>query len=215
MKIQATAETEKAGAKPSALRENVEAIIIAVVLALLIRTFGVQAFKIPSGSMLETLQIGDHILVNKLAYGLKVPFFGEPLIGGTLPDHGDIVVFAYPEDPRKDFIKRVVGVGGDVLEIRNKKFYRNGSLVSHEPYAVFSDSSVYRKELSPRDNLGPVTVPEGMLFTMGDNRDNSHDSRFWGYVDVRAVKGRAFMIYWSWDAERFRPRWGRLGNFLS
>ena len=215
MKTQAASELAKAGPKPSAWRENVEAIVIAVVLALLIRTFGVQAFKIPSGSMLETLQIGDHILVNKLSYGLKMPFFGEPLVGGNNPRHGDIVVFAYPEDPRKDFIKRVVGVAGDRLEIRDKQLYRNGKPVPHEPYAVFKDPVFYRKELSPRDNMGPITVPEGMLFTMGDNRDHSSDSRYWGYVDVRSVKGKAFMIYWSWDQDRFRPRWGRLGNFLS
>lgn len=215
MKIQATAENAKSASRPSAWRENVEAIVIAVVLALLIRTFGVQAFKIPSGSMLETLQIGDHILVNKLAYGLKIPFFGKPLVGESMPGRGDVVVFAYPEDPRKDFIKRVVGVAGDRLEIRDKQLYRNGSPVPQEPYAVFKDPTFYRRELSPRDNMGPVTVPEGMLFTMGDNRDNSHDSRFWGYVDVRAVKGRAFMIYWSWDGDHFRPRWNRIGRLLS
>ncbi|MCW7752832.1 signal peptidase I [Desulfobotulus sp. H1] len=201
--------------KPSVLRENVEAIIIAIVLALLIRTFGVQAFKIPSGSMLETLQIGDHILVNKLSYGLNVPFFTGPVLGEKLPGHGDIIVFAYPEDPRKDFIKRVVGVEGDLIEIRDKQLYRNNSPVPHETYAVFEDSMIYRREMSPRDNMGPVRVPEGKLFTMGDNRDGSSDSRFWGYVDVRAVKGRAFIIYWSWDGDRMRPRWGRMGRLIS
>ncbi|TWI77288.1 signal peptidase I [Desulfobotulus alkaliphilus] len=201
--------------KASAWRENVEAIVIAVVLALMIRTFAVQAFKIPSGSMLETLQIGDHILVNKLAYGLNVPFFGEAVLGGKMPGHGDVIVFAYPEDSSKDFIKRVVGVEGDVIEIRDKQLYRNGEAVRDESYAGYIDPNIYRRELSPRDNMGPVRVPEGKLFTMGDNRDSSSDSRFWGYVDIRELKGRAFMIYWSWDGERMRPRWDRLGNFIS
>ncbi|TYT75971.1 signal peptidase I [Desulfobotulus mexicanus] len=201
--------------KASVWRENVEAIVIAVVLALLIRTFAVQAFKIPSGSMLETLQIGDHILVNKLAYGLNVPFFGEAVLGGKMPSHGDVIVFAYPEDSSKDFIKRVVGVEGDVIEIRNKQLYRNGEVVPDEPYAWHVDTTVYRREITPRDNMGPVRVPEGKLFTMGDNRDSSSDSRFWGYVDIRELKGRAFMIYWSWDGESMRPRWDRLGNFIS
>lgn len=199
----------------SQVRENIEAIVIAILLALFIRTFFVQAYKIPSGSMLETLQIGDHILVNKLAYGFRIPFFERPLFGEKFPERGEMIVFAYPKDVRKDFIKRVIGLPGDRIEIRGKALYRNGEPVLNEAYAIHVDSVTYPRTLSPRDNFGPHIVPEGMLFVMGDNRDNSDDSRFWGYVDARAVKGRAFMIYWSWDSERTRPRWSRIGDFLS
>lgn len=197
------------------MRENIEAIAIAILLALFIRTFFVQAYKIPSGSMLETLQIGDHILVNKLAYGFRLPFFSRPLLGEKFPERGEMIVFAFPKDVRKDFIKRVVGLPGDRIEIRNKTLYRNDEPVPPEEYVVHTDPMFYPRNLSPRDNYGPAVVPEGMLFVMGDNRDNSDDSRFWGYVTVRAVKGRAFMIYWSWDGEKKRPRWNRIGNFLS
>lgn len=190
-------------------------IVIVILLFLLVRTFFVQAYKIPSGSMLETLQIGDHILVNKLAYGLKIPFSTKPAWGTTLPERGDIIVFAFPKDARKDFIRRVIGLPGDRIEIRNKVLYRNGGPVTNEPCAIHLDPVVYPGDRYPRDNYGPSVVPEDMLFVMGDNRDNNDDSRFCGYVDIRAVKGRAFMIYWSWDSEIMRPRWGRIGKFLS
>ncbi|HKL22231.1 MAG TPA: signal peptidase I, partial [Tichowtungia sp.] len=183
--------------RKSGLRENVEAILVAIVLALFIRTFVVQAFKIPSGSMKETLQIGDHILVNKFIYGIKIPFIRATLIPIKDPERKDIVVFEYPEDPSKDFIKRVIGVAGDTITIRNKKLYVNDRLQRPEDYAVYKDARVFSPQLSTRDNLGPIEVPENSLFVMGDNRDNSHDSRFWGFVDLKAVKGKAFTIYWS------------------
>ncbi len=201
--------------KKTALRENVEAIIIAVILALFIRTFIVQAFKIPSGSMKNTLLIGDHILVSKFIYGVKIPFTdGFTLIPIKDPVRKDIVVFKYPEDPDKDFIKRVVGVAGDVIEIKNKKLYVNGELQKKEDYAIHKESRIIPAQLSRRDNLDPLTVPENSLFVMGDNRDNSHDSRFWGFVNLKAVKGKAFIIYWSWNSKEFGVRWSRIGSLL-
>lgn len=207
-----TSENEKT-VKKSSLRENIEAILIAVVLAMFIRTFVVQAFKIPSGSMKETLKIGDHILVNKFIYGIKVPFTDVTLVPVTDPERGDIIVFEFPEDPDKDFIKRVVGVEGDTIEIRNKRLRVNGAPAEY-PQAIYTDPRSIPEGVQPRDYFGPVTVPEGALFVMGDNRDHSYDSRFWGFVDLKAVKGKAFMIYWSWDKENFGVRWSRLGDFL-
>ncbi len=199
----------------SSLRENIEAIIIAIIIAMFIRTFIIQAFKIPSGSMLETLQIGDQILVNKFIYGVKIPFTGgKTLISVKNPQKGDIVVFEYPEDPSKDFIKRVMATGGDTLEIINKKLYVNDKLVKGEPYAVYKSKEIIPGNYSTRDNLRKIIVPENKLFVMGDNRDNSHDSRFWGFVDLTAVKGEAFIIYWSWNKNKFGVRWNRIGDLL-
>lgn len=201
--------------KKGAVRENVEAVLIAIVLALFIRTFVVQAFKIPSGSMKNTLLIGDHILVNKFIYGIKLPFTdGFTLVPLKDPQRKDIVVFKYPEDPDKDFIKRVVGIGGDRIEIKNKKLYVNDILQENEPYAIYKTPYIIPPQQSTRDNLGPIVVPENSLFVMGDNRDNSHDSRFWGFVDLKAVKGKAFVIYWSWNKEEFGVRWRRIGDLL-
>lgn len=201
--------------KKSSLRENIEAVIIAIIIAMFIRTFIIQAFKIPSGSMLETLQIGDHILVNKFIYGVKIPFTdGKVLFPVKDPVKEDIVVFEYPEDPSKDFIKRVVATGGDTVEIVNKQLYVNDKPVKKEPYAEFKSDRILPAIISPRDNLKKFTVPENQLFVMGDNRDNSHDSRFWGFVDLKAVKGKAFIIYWSWNKSSFGVRWGRIGDIL-
>lgn len=201
--------------KKSSLRENIEAILIAVVLALFIRTFVVQAFKIPSGSMKNTLLIGDHILVNKFIYGVKIPFTdGKTLFSISDPDRKDIVVFKYPEDPKKDFIKRVVGLAGDKIEIKNKQLFVNDTLQASEEYAIHKDPRIIPVQFTVRDNFGPVTVPDHSLFVMGDNRDNSHDSRFWGFVDLKAVRGKAFIIYWSWNKEAFGVRWNRIGDAL-
>jgi signal peptidase I len=207
--------------KKSVLRENVEAILFAIILALIIRTFLVQAFKIPSGSMLPTLQIGDHILVSKFIYGIKMPFTGSMLVPIRQPKPNDIIVFQFPKDPKLDYIKRVIGVGGDVVEIRDKKLFVNGKQFL-DTYAVFKDALIHPASLDPRDNYGPITVPDGQLFVMGDNRDNSFDGRFWGFVDLKAVRGQAWIIYWSWDvqqplfsSERFRSiRWNRLGDLV-
>ncbi len=199
----------------SSLRENIEAVIIAIIIAMFIRTFIVQAFKIPSGSMLETLQIGDHILVNKFIYGVKIPFTdGKVLVPVKIPEKGDIVVFEYPVDPSKDFIKRVVATEGDTVEIINKKLYVNGKLVTGEAYAEYKSSVILSAIQGTRDNLPKIRIPANKLFVMGDNRDNSHDSRFWGFVDLKAVKGKAFIIYWSWNKSKFGVRWSRIGDIL-
>ena len=199
--------------KKSGLRENIEAILVAIVLALFIRTFVIQAFKIPSGSMKETLKIGDHILVNKFIYGVKMPFLQTTIIPIKNPKRGDIVVFKFPEDPSKDFIKRVIGVAGDVVEVRDKKVYVNSKLLNHD-FGIHTDSYIFPASVQPRDNFGPVVVPPHSLFVMGDNRDQSYDSRFWGFVDLKAVKGKALIIYWSWDKDNFGVRWNRIGHLL-
>ena len=205
----------------SALRENVEAIIIALLLALVIRTFIVQAFKIPSGSMLPTLQIGDHILVSKFIYGIKVPFTGSTLIPLSQPKPNDIVVFRYPKNPELDYIKRVIAVAGDIIEIHDKKIFINGKEFTDQ-HGVFKDPLIHPADFDTRDNFGPETVPADKIFVMGDNRDNSYDSRFWGFVDLKAVRGKAWMVYWSWDVQqplfsldRLRSvRWNRLGDMV-
>ncbi len=199
--------------KKSNLRENIEAITLAIILALFIRAFIIQAFKIPSGSMQNTLQIGDHILVNKFIYGVKLPFTSTTIIPYKNPQRGDIVVFKFRQEPKKDFIKRTIGIPGDVIEIRNKKVYVNKKRLEQD-YAIYTDLHIIPKAIQPRDNFGPVTVPEDSIFVMGDNRDHSYDSRFWGFVDLKDVKGKAFIIYWSWDNDNFGVRWGRIGKIL-
>lgn len=211
LKNRSEPEVSKKG--KSRFRENVEAILLAIVLALFIRTFVVQAFKIPSGSMKQTLLIGDHILVSKFIYGIKIPFTQTTLIPIRDPQRSDIVVFKFPEDPAKDFIKRVVGVADDVIEIKDKQVFINGKKENH-PYGVHTDPYTIPVGIQPRDNFGPITVPPNSLFVMGDNRDHSYDSRFWGFVDLEKVKGKAFIIYWSWNKEDFGVRWRRLGQLL-
>jgi signal peptidase I len=209
------------GSSKSVFREYFEAICIAVLLALFIRTFVVQAFKIPSGSMLPTLLIGDHLLVNKFIYGVRVPFAGNILIPYKKPERGDVVVFRFPKDRSVDYIKRVVGTPGDTVEVRQKKVYINGEPVD-DPHAHISSPSLLNAAASPRDNFGPVLVPEGRIFVMGDNRDNSYDSRFWGFVDQRDILGKAFILYWSWDIEKplvsldrlVSIRWKRLADII-
>ena len=183
--------------KKSTLREYAEAAAIAILLALFIRAFVVQAFKIPSGSMEPTLLVGDHILVNKFLYGVKLPFFQSTLIPISTPERGDIIVFIYPEDKSKDFIKRVIGTPGDRVQMQDKQLLVNGQ--------PFDDKYGYYDEKAgnPSRSFGPVVVPEDHYFVMGDNRDHSMDSRFWGFVPSEAVKGKAFIIYWSW------PNWQR------
>ena len=190
------------------LKEYVEALIIALILALLIRTFVIQAFKIPSGSMKETLLIGDHLLVNKFLYGVRFPFV-DYVIPVSDPEHSDIIVFEYPEEPDKDFIKRIIGIPGDTIEIRNKEVYRNGEKLS-EPYARHTDSRIVE---GPRDNLIPFVVPADSYFVMGDNRDESYDSRWWRYVRRDQIRGKAWRIYWSWESLS-DIRFGRIGQAL-
>ena len=193
----------------STVREYAEALGVALLLALVIRTFVVQAFKIPSGSMLPTLQIGDHILVNKFIYGprLEVPLtqwsLGQ-LPGFREPRAGDVVVFIYPKERDKDFIKRIVAVAGQTVESRGNKVIIDGKQVE-DPHAHY--------EKRDHVDFGPYTVPAGHVFVMGDNRDESYDSRFWGPVPIQDIKGLAMVIYWSWGGERF-VRWDRLGRLV-
>lgn len=188
--------------KKGVFREYAEAAVIAVILALLIRTFVVQAFKIPSGSMEPTLLIGDHILVNKFVYGVKVPFINKTLIPISKPERNDVIVFVYPVDKSKDFIKRVIGLPGDTIEIVGKKIHINGRPFD-DKNGFYSDKEKTPAKSTGRNHFGPLTVPKDQLFVMGDNRDHSYDSRFWGFVPLDAVKGEAFIIYWSW------PHWKR------
>ena len=170
---------------------------IAIILALFIRTFVIQAFKIPSGSMIPTLLVGDHILVNKFIYGIKIPFLNKTLIPISSPQREDVIVFVYPVDKSKDFIKRVIGLPGEELKMIDKNIYINNKLFE-DKYGVYKNlHSRFRDTPILREGQ-PVTIPENSLFVMGDNRDNSHDSRFWGFVPMDAVKGKALIIYWSW-----------------
>src|SRR5215471_18533202 len=212
LRLKSQASVQEKDGQKSVVREYTEALLVALVLAFFIRSFIVQAFKIPSGSMLPTLQIGDHILVNKFLYGLRLPYpFEKVLVQWGQPHEGDVIVFVYPRDRSKDFIKRVIAVGGDAVEIRHKQVYVNGAKLA-VPQATFADDD--REIPGLRDNFGPVSVPPHKLFVMGDNRDRSHDSRFWGFVDLDDVKGKAFLIYWSWDGEDRWVRWERIGALI-
>ena len=187
--------------KKSLIREYGEALLVALVLAFVIRTFVVQAYKIPSESMVETLLVGDHLLASKFAYGIKIPFTHSYIYRG-------IIIFEYPNDPSVDYIKRVIGLPGDVITVRDKRLYRNGMPVE-EKYIRYEQPNI----IEPiRDNFGPVTVPPDKYFVMGDNRDNSLDSRFWGFVDRGAIQAKAWRIYWSWDDKDNSPRWSRIGK---
>jgi signal peptidase I len=204
--------------RKSLVREYSEAIIIAVILALFIRAFVVQAFKIPSGSMEPTLLVGDHILVNKFIYGIRLPIVNKEIIPIKSPKQFDVVVFRYPNDRSKDYIKRVIGLPLHKVQIINKKLYINDEAMN-DPYGYYDDPHVM---MGARDNFGPVIVPPHSYFVMGDNRDHSHDSRFWGFVDDGDLVGEAFIIYWSWRQEgafSIEPsesyiRWNRFGRLL-
>ena len=195
----------------SKTREYIESILWAVILAGLIRTCIVQSFKIPSGSMEDTLVIGDCLLVNKFIYGIRVPFTDLRLPDMRVPKRGDVVVFKYPEDRSKDFIKRLIGVPGDEIQVRDKRVYVNGTLYAN-PHEVHKDPQILPGEMNKRDNFGPVRIPANAYFVMGDNRDNSYDSRFWGFVPQADLVGLAFIKYWSWDQSRWLPRWQRIGR---
>ena len=231
MGIEMTDKTEqkvKAGEKPKKghAREIAEAVVIALVLALIIRTFLIQAFKIPSGSMEDTLLVGDHILVSKLSYGIQapkpamikimgatVPFFETTLIstwGGI--DRGDVVVFRFPGDRSKDYIKRVAGLPGDKVELRDRRIYVNNERWE-ESFGVHKGGA-YGEEVERSVSFGPYTVPENSVFVMGDNRDRSFDSRYWGPVPINDIKGKAIIIYWSWNKDSHWVRFGRIGDII-
>ncbi|MGA1826167.1 MAG: signal peptidase I [bacterium] len=175
--------------------EYLQAILIAIVLALLVRAFIIQAFKIPSGSMLETLQIGDHILVNKFIFHF------------TEPKRGDIIVFKFPGDKKKDYIKRLIGVPGDRLEIKNQQIYINNVLLDEPLVEEYAEHKGIRTDIPQRDDFGPMIIPEKCYFMMGDNRDRSSDSRFWGLLKRELIEGKAFIIYWSWDKDKDFFNW--------
>jgi signal peptidase I len=193
--------------KKSTLREYFESIVIAVILALFVRTFVVQAFKIPTGSMENNLLIGDHLLVNKFALAPVASGIEQTLLPIGTIRRGDVLVFKYPVEPDRDFIKRVIGLPGETLQLKEKKIYINGKPLD-EPYVHFMEDPHRNSEFSEvtssdvRENYGPVTVPPNQYFMMGDNRDNSADSRYWGFMPRDYVKGRALLIYWSYESER-------------
>jgi signal peptidase I len=192
--------------RKSVAREYFESIVIAVILALFIRTFVVQAFKIPTGSMERNLLIGDHLLVNKFVFGPADSRAERLLLPLRAVRRRDIVVFKYPEDPERDFIKRVIGLPGESIQVRAKQVYINGQPLD-EPYVHFEVPPVAlldRNEVTSfdvREEYGPVTVPSGQYFVMGDNRDNSQDSRYWGFLPREYIKGKALVVYWSYEAE--------------
>jgi len=201
--------TQKSRTK-SALREYAEAIVVALLLAFFIRSFIVQAFKIPSGSMIPTLLIGDHILVNKFSFGPQIPFTHWRLFPYKRPQRGDVVVFLEPVERERDFIKRVIGQPGDKLQVIQRQVYINGAPLEEGSYAYYENSHPVRG----LDNFGPVEIPEDSYFMMGDNRENSSDSRVWGPVPFELIKGKAILIYWSWDGSHHDVRWSRIGDLI-
>lgn len=190
------------------LKEYVEALAVALILALIIRSFVVQAFKIPSESMVETLLVGDHLLVSKFAYDIKVPFTDISMLKTGDPQRGDVIVFEYPKDRHLDYIKRVIGLPGDTIELRDNVLYRNGEKVD-EPYKHLEKGPLP----GGMPNFGPITVPPNQYFCMGDNRDHSMDSRYWGFVPREYIRGKAWVIYWSW-AGLTDVRWNRIGQII-
>jgi signal peptidase I len=193
----------------SIVREYVEAALWALALTMFLRAFVIQAFRIPSESMRDTLLVGDFLFVNKFEYGPKIPFTHIRLPGLHAPRHGDVIVFQFPQDPSKDFIKRCIASGGQTVEVRDKQLVLDGKR-QNEPYVIHTDPTVRPGGYENRDNFGPQTIEPGKLFMMGDNRDNSNDSRYWGTLDMDLVKGRAMFLYWSWDGEKNWPRWNRI-----
>jgi signal peptidase I len=224
--------------KKSFYKEWVEPFLIAAVVALFIRQFIVEAFKIPSGSMIPTLTIGDHLLVNKFVYGPRIPFTDSRVFTWKEPKRGDIIVFKYPENETKNFIKRVVGLPGDKIEIKNGKLFINDQPIPVTDQGVYEgrdqgmSSPYYPKPRLLEEqlgtvkhhilylhdqsgyNFGPVLVPKDSVFVMGDNRDNSQDSRVWGFVSGNKILGKALIIYWSWDGDDRWVRWERIGNLI-
>jgi signal peptidase I len=201
----------------SKTREYVESLLIAALIAFIVRGFVVQAFRIPSGSMEPTLLVGDHLLVNRLSYVLKVPFTDIIIFHLGTPDRGDVIVFRYPKDRSKDFIKRVIGKEGDIIEIKDKVIYLNGRRMA-DPHAHFAEDQIIPAAYAPRDNMSPITVPKDSYFVMGDNRDRSLDGRFWGFVKTNDLVGRALVMYFSLDSEPedilHYVRWERIGKLI-
>ncbi len=202
--------------KKTRTREYIESILIAALIALVVRSFVIQAYKIPSGSMEPTLLVGDHLLVNRMSYVVKMPFIDNVLFTTGQPKRGDIIVFRYPEDPTKDYIKRVIATGGETVEIRNKAIFIDGKRIK-DTWGHFRPEPGSRGFLPfiDKDNIPPIKVPGDSYFVMGDNRDNSLDSRYWGFVEKRHLVGKALIIYFSWDSGAMKAlqyvRWSRIG----
>ena len=202
--VEPASEAESEGFERSTIREYFESICVAVILALFIRTFVFQAFKIPTGSMEENLLIGDHLIVNKMLYSPAPSAFEKSVTPIRDVRRRDVVVFKYPEDPKRDFIKRVIGLPGERVRIENKQVYIDDVKLD-EPYVFFKEppgGTLGFTSDSMRDNMEELLVPEGHYFVMGDNRDNSHDSRYWKTLDGDLLKGRALIIYWSYESDR-------------
>lgn len=199
------------------IKDYLELLIITVLIALFIRAFVVQAFEIPSSSMEPTLLIGDYLLINKFTYGIRIPYTDFKFFQFKKPRRGDVIVFIFPLDPSKDFIKRVIGIEGEKVEIIHNKIYINDRLID-DPWGHFVTNQIPRSYLQRMENFGPVVVPKDSLFVLGDNRDNSEDSRFWGFLNVNAVLGKALIFYFSWDqnAENLfdKVRWSRIGKSI-
>jgi signal peptidase I len=205
----------------SSLREWVKAIVFSVLFVVTFRGVVAQAYQIPTGSMENTLLVGDYLFINKMLYGseIDIGLGGKRLLYYRLPafrdpKRGDVIVFRYPENPRQDFIKRCVAVAGQTILIRHKELYVDG-VRQEEPYAIHIDPKEMSRGMSNRDNFGPFVVPEGHIFMMGDNRDNSHDSRFWGALPVELVKGKAAVRYFSWDNQKHSVRFERMFRGIS
>ncbi len=194
------------------LKEYAESLVIALIIALFIRAFFVQAFKIPSSSMVPTLLVGDHLLVNKFIYGTHIPFTDKVIWRITHPKRGNIVVFKCPVEPDKYYIKRVIGEPGDIVSVKDKVVYINGKKMK-DPWGRHYDPTIYSRDMNPRDNFGPFKVPPNSYFVMGDNRDSSFDSRFWGPVEYKYLRGKPIILYFSWNHETknwlHKIRWKR------
>jgi len=204
-------------------KEWMEPILIALILAFVIRTYIIQPFKIPSGSMEDTLLVGDQLMAVKFLYGTKIPFTNKRILKIRGPEPGDIIVFKYPEDPSKPFIKRCIAKDGQKVEIRNKVVYVDGKKQPLPEHAKFIDPHIIPNRLTipeklrNRDNIQEFIVPGNSYFVMGDNRDNSNDSRFWGFVPCENIIGKAFILYWSWDKNCSllkKVRWKRLFHMI-
>lgn len=201
-------------------KEWLEPIIIALILVVFIKSFLIQNFKIPSSSMEETLLIGDRLFAVKFLYGTKIPFTKKKILKIRDPKPGDVIIFRFPLDPSTPFIKRCVAVGGQTVEIRDKKLYVDDVLQDYPEHVQFIDNNVLPSRYGVRDNYPPTKIPEGSFFAMGDNRDNSNDSRYWGFVPYENIKGKAMFIYWSLDNEVpiynvfHKIRWRRIFNII-
>lgn len=201
------------GKTKSKVREYAESILWALALALVIRYCLIQTYQIPSGSMENTLVVGDRFIANKCIYGIRIPFTTTRVLKLRNPRRGDVIVFEYPLDRSKDFIKRVIGVPGDSIQVKDKQVYVNGVLYRN-PHEIHKDAAFIPASSGERDNFGPVTVPANAYFVMGDNRDNSYDSRFWGFVRESDIRGKALIKFWSWDSEAWRIRWDNIGKVI-